>query len=65
MFVCICNQVTSKEIRQAVESGNHSFDAVQEMLGVASCCGQCEDYARNFVDELNGNASVDLAYCAA
>lgn len=46
MFVCICNQVTDKQIYQVVEKGVNSFDALSRELGVATCCGKCKNCAK-------------------
>ncbi len=46
MYVCVCNAVTDHDIRQAVEQGAHSLDALREQLNVATCCGQCVGCAR-------------------
>jgi len=42
MYICICNAVTEREIRQAVELGAESFQQVSCELGVATCCGKCK-----------------------
>lgn len=46
MYVCICNAVTDQEIRAAYAEGAHTFAAIQDELGVATCCGCCEPVAR-------------------
>jgi bacterioferritin-associated ferredoxin len=51
MYVCICNTVTDREIRDALEKGARSLCDVQCSLPVASCCGRCEETARRVVDE--------------
>ncbi|GAA3925651.1 (2Fe-2S)-binding protein [Litoribacillus peritrichatus] len=65
MFVCLCNQVTTRDIEQVMAEKSMSFEQVQEELGVANCCGQCEDFARNLVDENNAKLSDDMFYAAA
>jgi len=45
MYVCICNAITDKQIRQAAESGVSSLWALQKELGVASNCGKCRETA--------------------
>lgn len=49
MYVCICNAVTDGEIREAYAAGAHTFDALQDELGVATCCGCCEPTARDLL----------------
>jgi bacterioferritin-associated ferredoxin len=45
--------------------GHLSFEQVQEQLGVADCCGQCEEYARDLVSEKQETIKSDLFYEAA
>ena len=51
MIVCVCNAVSDREIRRVVAEGARSFDDVQRLLGVATCCGRCEVCARAVVDD--------------
>jgi bacterioferritin-associated ferredoxin len=51
MFVCICNAVTDREIRQVADLGIQTLDQLRECLGVAACCGKCEGTARALLDE--------------
>jgi len=41
MFVCLCKSVTDHEIKDAVESGVTSFEAMQDHLSVSTVCGAC------------------------
>ena len=50
MYVCICNNVTESDIDRAISDGAISLGCVKEKLGVATCCGQCEDRASEYVD---------------
>jgi bacterioferritin-associated ferredoxin len=51
MIVCVCNNISDREIRQAVELGISSMAELHEQLGVGTCCGKCVDYAREVLDE--------------
>ncbi len=51
MIVCVCNNISDREIRQAAELGLSSIDELQRDLGVATCCGQCKDCACQVLDE--------------
>ena len=51
MYVCVCNAVTDRAIREAVDCGAKSLYDVQCRLPVASCCGRCEETATQIVDE--------------
>ena len=41
MFVCLCKSVTDHQIRDAVDQGVTSFDAMQDHLEVSTVCGAC------------------------
>ena len=41
MFVCVCNAVTDREIRQSVELGVASIADLKDALGVSAGCGKC------------------------
>jgi bacterioferritin-associated ferredoxin len=45
MIVCVCNNISDREIRQAVDLGLSSMDELRSDLGVATCCGKCAAYA--------------------
>ena len=45
MYVCICNAITDKQIRQAADAGVRDLWQLQAELGVASNCGSCKEHA--------------------
>jgi bacterioferritin-associated ferredoxin len=45
MYVCICNAVTEKMIRQAAAEGVNSLAELTRRTGCADNCGGCADYA--------------------
>ena len=45
MYVCVCNAVTDRDIRDAAQQGVHTLEALGERLKVATCCGSCADCA--------------------
>jgi bacterioferritin-associated ferredoxin len=51
MYVCVCNAVTDRAIREVLDHGAESLFDVQCRLPVASCCGRCEEVASQIVDE--------------
>jgi bacterioferritin-associated ferredoxin len=46
MIVCVCNNISDREIRQAVDLGITSMAELHQELGVGTCCGKCVSYAR-------------------
>lgn len=51
MYVCICHQVTDRQIRCAVERGAGSLTEVQLELPVGGCCGRCVESAQALIAE--------------
>ncbi len=51
MYVCICQSVTSDDIREAVGHGVRSFPELQACTGCSTCCGCCEPEARRLLGE--------------
>lgn len=50
MYVCICNAVTDKRIRQAAREGCTSLRQLSCDTGCASNCGKCARMAREILD---------------
>ena len=46
MIVCVCNNISDREIRQAVDLGLSTMAELRRDLGVATCCGKCHTCAR-------------------
>ncbi|CCF97388.1 bacterioferritin-associated ferredoxin [Ralstonia solanacearum] len=59
MYVCICNQVTDREIHGAARLGVSTLDELADTLGVGTCCGQCRDCARQVLAEAVSCIPVD------
>lgn len=51
MIVCVCNNISDREIRQAVDLGLTSMADLHKELGVGTCCGKCVSYAREVMHE--------------
>lgn len=49
MFVCICNAVTDRQIKETVAAGATTLTDLTDRLGVANCCGCCADLASSFL----------------
>lgn len=49
MYVCVCNAISDRQIREVLNRGATSLDEVKTYLPVAGCCGQCEDVAREVI----------------
>ncbi len=51
MIVCVCNNISDREIRQAVDLGLSSMAELRQQLGVATCCGKCASYAKQVLND--------------
>ncbi|WP_322033160.1 bacterioferritin-associated ferredoxin [Paraburkholderia sp. J76] len=57
MIVCVCKSVSDRTIRASIEDGMDSFDELQFELGVATCCGKCEESVRDVMAQSGACAS--------
>jgi bacterioferritin-associated ferredoxin len=51
MYVCVCQAITDRQIRDAAQRGAHTVPALQLQLPVGACCGRCIDAAQEVLDE--------------
>ena len=51
MYVCICNGITERDIRQAAAAGASTLNDLKRELGVGAGCGQCTSCARECLRE--------------
>ena len=66
MYVCICNAVTEREIRQAVSLGVTTLIELREGLGVAGGCGKCGTSAQDILrDQLTTSRCGERALVRA
>jgi bacterioferritin-associated ferredoxin len=60
MFICVCNAITDRQVRQCAELGVTSLEALRETLSVATCCGRCETAVRELLQECGGERPLAL-----
>jgi len=60
MYICICKQITDKQIKAAIDEGAQSLRDLRSELGVASECGQCGQCARAILKEHTTHVRVQL-----
>jgi bacterioferritin-associated ferredoxin len=51
MYICICHQITDRQIRRVVEQGASTLCEVQRRLPVGGCCGCCVESAKALISE--------------
>ena len=49
MYICICEQVTDKQITTAIKKGASRMRDLRKELGIASQCGQCGRCAKDLL----------------
>ena len=52
MYVCICNAVTEREVRECARQGKCSLEELTSALGVGAGCGRCRDCAAELLKSL-------------
>jgi bacterioferritin-associated ferredoxin len=51
VFICICNGITEKHIRDAVCCGADDLGELRAQLGVGAGCGTCTAFAEQILSE--------------
>jgi bacterioferritin-associated ferredoxin len=52
LYICICNAVTEKAVRECARNGVCSLDELAAELGVGAGCGRCRDCASELLRDL-------------
>ena len=60
MYVCICNGVTDREIRQAAEPGCRTMTELTTRTGAGANCGSCIEMATQLLDETHARRELPL-----
>ena len=60
MIVCVCNNISDKEIQQWRGVGGDSLSDLKRDLGVATCCGCCEQHAAELLAQSEPIAAVSI-----
>jgi bacterioferritin-associated ferredoxin len=60
MYVCICNGVTDRAIRQAAEAGCRSVSELTMRTGAGATCGSCVEMAAALLDEVHASRAKPL-----
>lgn len=62
MYVCVCNAITERQVRESVAAGASTLADLQAELGVATCCGCCAETAHDYLP--GGRCAADCNVCA-
>lgn len=58
MYVCLCQGVTDRDIRNAAANGARTLKDLRRELGVARDCGRCACCARDCLKEAQATAQA-------
>jgi bacterioferritin-associated ferredoxin len=61
MYICICNAITEREVRECVRRGCCSMDELSVELGVGTSCGRCRTVATEILNETQGQTLPSAA----
>ena len=64
MYVCICNAVTERAIREAAASGVRTLSELSRRTGCSDCCGSCAELANEILAEAHGTRALNLPLIA-
>jgi bacterioferritin-associated ferredoxin len=51
MIVCVCNNISDRKIRKAVDAGMTSLADLRKNLDLGTCCGKCHSCAKQVLRE--------------
>ena len=60
MYVCLCNGVTDRQIREAAEAGCRSMSELTMRTGCGATCGSCVEMATQLLDEVHAARALPL-----
>lgn len=56
MYVCICNGITDRDIRDAAHAGATDLAQLSAMTGCSTVCGSCGDLALEILSQARDQA---------
>ena len=60
MYVCVCNAVTERQVRQAINEGALTAGQLRQKLDAERMCGSCDDCLEDYLAEPFLFASASL-----
>jgi bacterioferritin-associated ferredoxin len=52
LYLCICNAITERQVRETAKAGARSVDDLTAELGVGAGCGRCRECCAEFLRSL-------------
>ena len=57
MYICLCNAITERQVRDCARSGACSVDQLTSELGVGAGCGRCLECAIDVLRDVHAAAT--------
>ena len=64
MYVCLCNGVTDREIREVAAAGCRTLPELTMRTGCGASCGSCLSMAQDILDEVHAAQALDVPVIA-
>ena len=64
MYVCLCNGVTDREIREVAAAGCRTLPELTMRTGCGASCGSCLSIAQGILDEVHAAQALDVPVLA-
>jgi bacterioferritin-associated ferredoxin len=61
LYICLCNAITEKAVRDCAAKGNCSLEQLASELGVGAGCGRCRECAHDLLRDLGQEATGTLS----
>jgi bacterioferritin-associated ferredoxin len=61
LYICICNAITERAVRECAANGACSLDQLASELGVGSGCGRCRDCASEVLRDVQADLTAQSA----
>ena len=58
MIICLCNNISEKEIEDAIERGSAKVTDVYNALGCKPQCGSCMDFIKDKILVKSNNIEI-------
>ena len=65
MYVCVCNAVTEKQLKQAITEGAITTGQLRQKLDAPQQCGSCDDCLEDYLAQAYMFTSTGLEAVAA
>ena len=60
MYVCLCNGVTERQIREVAEAGCRTMSELTMRTGCGASCGSCIEMATQLLDDVHACRPLPL-----